>query len=209
MKLLILILSFILGILSTKIVNHKLDSILIRSIIDGDIEGVKELFSGHIIPDIETKDKDHSNTPLITAAMYDNAYIAKMLIDNGANINAKNGGGWTPLITAAAYDRVDIAQLLIDNGADVNAKSNSGLTPLMTASTRNNRIDTVKMLIDAGADIDTKDNDGDTARDYIKDKDEFDNFVRERKEHLAKVRSIIQEQDQLIPDLGNIIIDYI
>jgi ankyrin repeat protein len=207
MRLLILILSFIFAILTSKIVNHKLDSILSESVNNGDIDCIRELFAGHIIPDINAKD-DYGQTVLHYAAMYDNAYITKMLIDNSADINAKTNDGWTTLHYAAAHDRLHVAQMLIDNGANINAKDTIGETALMCAA-RHDRRNLVKMLIDAGANVDARDNNDLTARDYFSNKDEFDRIVSKRKEYIAKVRSLIQEQDQLIPDLGNIITEYI
>jgi ankyrin repeat protein len=206
MRLLILvgILSFASGILSTKIVNHKLDSILLQFTKDGNIEGVRELFAGHIIPDIEAE-SDSDWTALTTAANYGYIDIAKLLIDNGADVNAKINIGWTVLMIAVYNGHIDIAKMLIDNGANIDAKDDFRRTPLIHA-VRYEYDNMIKLLIDNGADVNARDSHGKTARDYIKDKNDFDRIVEERK---AKIRSLIQEQDQLIPDLGNIITDYI
>ena len=57
-----------------------------------------------------------------------------MLLDKGADINAKNEADLTPLMAAAREGRIDIAKLLLDNGADINAKNEADLTPLMAAA---------------------------------------------------------------------------
>jgi len=57
--------------------------------------------------------------------------IAKMLIDKGADVNAKRiSDGQTALIDAAEVADVDVVRLLIDHGADVNARNDRGQTPL-------------------------------------------------------------------------------
>ena len=80
---------------------------------------------------------------------------AKVLINNGADVNAKDRYGQTPLFWAR---NVDIAKVLINNGADVNAKDRRGQTPLFW--TRN--VDIAKVLINNGADVNAKDRHGQT-----------------------------------------------
>jgi ankyrin repeat protein len=48
----------------------------------------------------------------------------------GADVNAKDEGGWTPLHQAAWNGRKEIVELLITKGADVNTKDMPGRTPL-------------------------------------------------------------------------------
>jgi ankyrin repeat protein len=62
-----------------------------------------------------------------------------VLIDNGADVNAKTKGGFTALMEAARLDHKEVAKLLIDNKADVNAKENNGKTALMYAKEKNHK----------------------------------------------------------------------
>ncbi|MBD3842505.1 MAG: ankyrin repeat domain-containing protein [Campylobacterales bacterium] len=49
--------------------------------------------------------------------------IMKLLIDNGADINAKNNMGMTPLMKYSMENNHRLVKILLENGADVNAKS--------------------------------------------------------------------------------------
>ena len=43
---------------------------------------------------------------------------ARVLIEAGADVNAKNNGGWTPLYYGAQERRLEIAKVLIEAKAD-------------------------------------------------------------------------------------------
>ncbi|MDG2220294.1 MAG: ankyrin repeat domain-containing protein [Rubripirellula sp.] len=58
-------------------------------------------------------------TPLIHACTGPFVETVKVLIDAGANVNAKDQNeAFTPLMTAAALGQPEIVQVLLDNGAD-------------------------------------------------------------------------------------------
>jgi len=94
-----------------------------KSCQNGDFEDVRRrLAEGE---NVNAKEGDE-RTPLHYAST---KKIAKLLIKNGAHLNAESKCG-TPLHSAIYYGRKEIAELLIDNGADVNAKYDDGDTHL-------------------------------------------------------------------------------
>lgn len=69
-------------------------------------------------------------TPLASAAAAKQTGIARLLIEHGANVNARAAGGHIPLHEASANGNIELVRLLIEKGADVNAKTDDGKTPL-------------------------------------------------------------------------------
>lgn len=56
-------------------------------------------------------------TPLHLASMVGNTEIAKFLLDNGADVNARDAEGYSPLVRAKANGNDEIAKMLTDHGA--------------------------------------------------------------------------------------------
>ncbi|KAJ6101921.1 hypothetical protein N7486_004348 [Penicillium sp. IBT 16267x] len=78
--------------------------------------------------------------------------IARLLIDQGADVNASDSTGRTPLSRAAEHGHLDIARLLIDRGADVNASNSTRWKPLSRAA-EHGHLDIARLLIDRGANV--------------------------------------------------------
>ena len=78
----------------------------------------------------------------------------RLLIDAGANINAKHRQGFTPLISACSQGHDACANMLLQSGADVNMTDNNGCSPLMKALERR-KLPCLNLLIRAGADVNT------------------------------------------------------
>ena len=57
-------------------------------------------------------------TPLHDAAEQNSVDVARLLIERGADIDAKDNNGSTPLHYAAVENSFDVARLLIDSGAN-------------------------------------------------------------------------------------------
>ena len=71
-------------------------------------------------------------SPLIVAIRVHNVEGVRMLLVNGADINAKDGNtnGESPLFYSLNNDNIEITKMLIDEGADFNMRNNKNLTPL-------------------------------------------------------------------------------
>jgi ankyrin repeat protein len=87
--------------------------------------------------------------------------VAKLLIDNGIDINHQNKYQQTPLNEAIVYVHPKTAETLIKAKADLEIKDSEGRTALMTALYRNNP-HIAKILIDSGANVNVDDNEGKT-----------------------------------------------
>jgi ankyrin repeat protein len=79
------------------------------------------------------------NQPLHAAAAGRRADIVALLLERGANVNAKQHGGWTALHAAAQNGDLEMIQTLLANGADTNLRADNNQTPLDLALTRGNQ----------------------------------------------------------------------
>ena len=144
------------------------------AISSGDVNTLKVLFSNGVDPN--QRDSEIDSTLLHKAVFRKQVEIAKVLIENGAEINAKDRYGETPLHLALSLspdddlvNLVKIVNLLIYQGADIETRDKLGKTPAYTfesslrhflkeisdASRVNSTIlHIVKLLRDNGADCD-------------------------------------------------------
>ena len=84
-----------------------------------------------------------------------------MLLDAGADIEAKNNGGSTPLHRVAYNKDPAVLRVILDAGADVHAKDYKGRTPLFGAANASSPA-AVQSLLDAGANVHAKNYNGRT-----------------------------------------------
>lgn len=103
--------------------------------------------------DPNLKEKEMETPLIMLAASKGFTTMVRILMNAGADINAKNAVGWPVLIEASAHGHTEIVQMLLQSGADVNESDfASGMTALMTAS-RFGGIETVQTLLQAGSKI--------------------------------------------------------
>jgi ankyrin repeat protein len=100
--------------------------------------------------------------PIHLAALTGQKTLVQMMIDKGADIDAKGSDGMTPLYQAARQDATDVAALLIARGADVNARTKSRKTPLMISAEQGNA-QVAKVLLGHRAEVDARDKNGRSA----------------------------------------------
>ena len=111
----------------------------------------------------KTKDGSHFVTPLIIAAHKGHLNSVKILLEYGADIEARGtlkigdevSEGCTPLWGAAAADHLDVVKLLLEQNADVDSKTSTGSTPLRVAAGEGH-LDIVRCLVDRGADMNAR-----------------------------------------------------
>ena len=64
--------------------------------------------------DVNVGEKDKGNTPLIFAVLQEHLSTAKLLLENGVDINARNKAGKTALHAALLRENGDMVDLLIN-----------------------------------------------------------------------------------------------
>jgi ankyrin repeat protein len=86
---------------------------------------------------------------------------ARLLLDHGADVDARNNCGQAPLHQATSREVIGAVRLLIERGAFVDLADDKGETALHRASRRGN-VDITRLLISQGASVDAQDNGGST-----------------------------------------------
>ncbi len=135
----------------------------------GDLDKVATLLSeGYMGAEVDVDSRDDRGfTPLFWAAAHGHTEVARLLIQMGADVNARIPSGGTPLHVAAWNGAVpETLILLLASGADVTAQDDNGSTPLHFALASDiespNRLKAIDWLVFARADLNAKDRSGQT-----------------------------------------------
>jgi ankyrin repeat protein len=97
--------------------------------------------------DVNTPRGPEAQTPLHMAARRGNVAIARVLLDAGAALEARDKKGETPLRRAVNCGHAEFVSLLLAHGADVNTRDKQGGTPLQAAR----RAEIIALLREHGA----------------------------------------------------------
>jgi peptide-methionine (S)-S-oxide reductase len=135
----------------------------------GDVQRVKEMLDA----DPALVHATQPWPPLFSAARSGRFDVAKLLIERGADVNARNDKGNTPLWFACqspanAEDRIAVARLLLESGARVRETCEDNSTALHFAA-RRGPVAMVELLIRHGAREWQGDKNGKRAIDYARD----------------------------------------
>lgn len=84
--------------------------------------------------DINSKEDLSGSTPLMVATTFGQVEVARFLISEGADLDARNNSGGTALHVACFFCQPEIVELLLNAGADPNQFNNWQLTPLEVAT---------------------------------------------------------------------------
>ncbi len=114
--------------------------------------------------EINAKDPDDGMTPLMFAAVSSTPEIVTLLLEKGADVNARVTGtmgnrGMTPLMLAAGSSSTpEIVTLLLAKGAETEARDMRGWTPLMLVSSP----EKATLLLENGAEFEARNDLGQT-----------------------------------------------
>lgn len=149
----------------------------------GDLDQAKTLLGGGANPNVRD---EHGETPLMKVALAHMRYlpngakeiardyrgVAQLLLDKGADVNARDNTGRTALLMAVDGSASEhgvtgadepIARLLIARGADINAQDQLGWSPLLTVlNLWAEQPALIDFLLAKGADVNARLKDGRT-----------------------------------------------
>ncbi len=118
---------------------------------------------------VNAKQNDN-RTPLISAVHRDHVEVARILLNNGADVDASNIkeegvtymglAAGTPLHWAAQKGSEKMVELLINKGANIDLICADGKTALHWSLMSTTRYSAAKLLIENGANVNAKANDG-------------------------------------------------
>jgi len=140
---------------------------------------VVRILLAHTGSDVNAKEGSYGETALMWAASENHPAAAKLLIEHGAEVNARSNkltwpkdrfglegvitvlphGSWTPLMYAARQGSLGAARVLAEMGADLNLIDPDGTTALVLAII-NGHYDTAALLLSKGADPNLADSTG-------------------------------------------------
>ena len=95
---------------------------------------------------------DYGLTALMFAAYADDLEMARVLLENGAPVNAQTDVGTTALMFAAAFGHAEMVRFLVENGADIHIQNGYNYTALSLAEERAYQevVDFLRSVEDAG-----------------------------------------------------------
>lgn len=119
--------------------------------------------------EVNAANSRYGSTALTIAAgkCEDDPRVVRVLLDNGADVHARDSGGDTPLLVAAKKGNEKMVEMLLEAGAKVD-EPNRGYTALMIAARRGYG-GIVNLLIGKKADVNFQNEFGKTALSLARD----------------------------------------
>ncbi len=85
----------------------------------GDLDAVRALITAD--PDSVDADDEHGWRPIFHAGLWRQESVVRLLVEHGADVNAKNDRGHTVLYCAGGHGHLDTVQMLLEVGVDGDA----------------------------------------------------------------------------------------
>jgi len=119
-----------------------------NAVANGDSATVARLVGEGVAVDLRD---GRGRTALLLATQANRVELARVLIEAGADVNAKDSNQDSPYLFAGARGHDAILELILTHGADLSSTNRYGGTALIPAAERGH-VDTVRRLIAAGVD---------------------------------------------------------
>ncbi|HEV2601499.1 MAG TPA: ankyrin repeat domain-containing protein [Candidatus Babeliales bacterium] len=135
----------------------------------------------------------------MVATIEKQANLVRLLVNSGANKEARDSYDETALMYAVSSGDLGIVQFLIDAGANKDVRNKYDRTLLMFAA-RAGYLDIVQFLVQGGADLDAKDKADRTALDLAKEekRDAVVEYLQEQKKQLSSnIFAVIDHSDAM------------
>ena len=78
-------------------------------------------------------------SPLHLSSQFGHLEVSRVLLDYGADMNARTQNYWAPMHISIRYGRLEIVKLLLERGADIDTMNSEGLTPYQISLQTGNR----------------------------------------------------------------------
>ena len=146
------------------ITQEDIDQALLKAVVAGDLPSMQQALD-HGAGE-EAREDLFGATALMVAAGKGRVDMVKILLDCGANKDARDEGGWTALMHATLNGQMETISFLIGEGVSIDAQNDDGKTALIVAAS-NNFYEVVQRLCEAGANKELTARGGKTAAQHV------------------------------------------
>lgn len=141
--------------------RNKLNRDLLDAVVMRDTAKVHELLKQGA--DVNARDSEHNETPLILAAKFADVAMTRLLLNAEAEVDARDDSGRSALFFAPVSS--EVFNVLLEAGANVQARDNEGNTILLRKVSESPSLEEVEQLLELGIDASLRNAEGEKALD--------------------------------------------
>ena len=105
--------------------------------------------------DVNARGFDEKETPLHVASRRGHVDVARLLLEHGADVNARDNVEFSPLLLASREGYAKLARILLEHGADAEARDDDKRTPLFLA-VEGGHVEVARILLEHSADMEAR-----------------------------------------------------